>query len=165
MGERLTATSNPAIGVLNLVDISPRHQGDYQCRATYLGIGTIVSQPSSLRVLGFLESLNNMDITKGTYHLSIFHEFIELRKRFNHVNLRFDRCQLSSHSTTGSKANLHCEPTMGEVSWTFNDSPLSVSSTSLVINSAGEEDEGTYKCQVSFQGETISSSATVTVSG
>ena len=61
----MTATSNPAIGVLNLADISRHHQGDYQCRATYLGIGTIVSQPSSLVVLGFLESLSDMDVTKG----------------------------------------------------------------------------------------------------
>ena len=65
VGERLTATSNPAIGVLNLVDISPQNQGDYQCRATYLGIGTIVSEPAKLTVLGFLESLSDIDLTTG----------------------------------------------------------------------------------------------------
>ncbi|KAL5252519.1 hypothetical protein ACHWQZ_G015335 [Mnemiopsis leidyi] len=128
VGERLTATSNPAIGVLNLVDISPRHQGAYQCSATYLGIGTVVSEASSLTVLGFLESLNDMDVTKG------------------------------------SKTTLHCKPTLGEVSWSFNDSPLSLSSNSLEINSAELQDQGTYSCQASFQGETISSSATITVS-
>ena len=124
----MTATSNPAIGVLNLVEISPQNQGDYQCRATYLGIGTIVSEPASLTVLGFLESLSDMDLT------------------------------------TGSSATLHCKPTMGEVSWTINDTPLSTTSSSLEIQSVGTENEGVYKCQASFQGETIYSFAKISVS-
>ena len=49
------------------MDISPRDQGDYQCRATYLGVGTIVSEPARLTVVGFLETLTNMDLTKGGF--------------------------------------------------------------------------------------------------
>ena len=67
VGQRLTSTSNPAIGVLNLETITPKDQGDYQCRATYLGIGTIVSDPATLTVLGFLETLADMDLTKGMF--------------------------------------------------------------------------------------------------
>ena len=68
VGERQTVISNPAIGVLNLVEISPQNQGEYQCRATYLGIGTIVSEPAKLTVLGFLESISDMDLTTGGSH-------------------------------------------------------------------------------------------------
>jgi len=128
VGERLTSTSNPAIGVLNLETITSKDQGDYQCRATYLGIGTIVSDPATLTVLGFLETLADMDLTKG------------------------------------NSVRLHCKPTMGEISWSLNGSPLSSTSSSLTLENVGQENEGVYKCQAAYQGQVLSSSAKITVS-
>jgi hypothetical protein len=71
---------------------------------------------------------------------------------------------LAISSYSGSSATLHCKPTMGEVSWSMNDSPLSTTSPSFVIESIGPDNEGVYKCQASFLGETIHSSAKISVS-
>ena len=64
----------------------------------------------------------------------------------------------------GTSTTLICNPSLGEVSWTFNDVPLTNASTSLVINSASSGDMGIYTCTASYGGVAIVSIATVTVS-
>ena len=64
----------------------------------------------------------------------------------------------------GTSTTLICNPSIGEVSWTLNDVPLTNASTSLVISSASSGDIGIYKCTASYGGVTIVSIATVRVS-
>ena len=128
VGERLTSTSTSTMAILNLGKVTLADQGEYQCLATFLGVGTLVSEPSRLMVLGFWEELTDVAVMEG------------------------------------SSATLTCIPSFGEVSWALNNTPLPITATSLEIVSVSEENNGIYKCVVRYDKDTITSTATVTVS-
>lgn len=65
VGERAQSSTNPSLGVLHISDITLSESGEYECRATYLGIGTLTSYPARLAVLGFGAQISDMTLTTG----------------------------------------------------------------------------------------------------
>ncbi|KAL5264012.1 hypothetical protein ACHWQZ_G005188 [Mnemiopsis leidyi] len=135
IGERVTSTTNSVPGFLNFTDVTLEDQGEYNCVATFLGIGLHTSEPVIITVFGLVKGLNDLALLEGTSTTLICKPSIgEVSWTFNSVPLTNDSTSLIITSADSKDTGIYKCTASYEGDTIVSTGRITVSTTGISVH-------------------------------